>query len=101
MIAAIRTLVLLVLACLVPAIWLAVEGEHALQDYRANGGPSFSGLNEALVLVVLLIVTLIAVTLAGAAHGRLVCRWRWLRPSSISLSLFSPRSSHSHGLASW
>jgi hypothetical protein len=66
MTAAIRTLALLTLSCLVPAVWLAVEGEHAVQDYRANGGSSFSGLGETVALVVLLIVTLIAVTLAGS-----------------------------------
>ena len=63
---AIRALVLLVLACFVPAVWLAIEGERAVQNYRTNGGPSLVGLGETIALVALLIVVLIAVTRAGA-----------------------------------
>ncbi|HEX3271397.1 MAG TPA: hypothetical protein VHR15_12160 [Ktedonobacterales bacterium] len=88
MTAAIRTLTLLVLACLVPAIWLAVEGEHAVQTSRANGGPSFSGLTEALALVVLLIITLIAVTLSGSfAVSNAIARRRGAWTLGLSLAL--------------
>jgi hypothetical protein len=51
MTAAIRTLVLLALSCLVPAVWLAVEGEHEIVLTRAIGASPLSGLDDMFVFI--------------------------------------------------